>query len=374
MVNGKKIKWKQLPDAVGYPLIELILPAEDSLVVSFSWAGLKLERFFSEMEYHKGDRFSLQSVHLSGYKLYDPQRILEKSFTEKQIVGGWIAKNPGHYTLFVKATQGAFRWWHPVEVFVSTYLQPDHEKAIKKEGLKEVTDINRFFNDKVTNIFKPQYKSPRPVSPTLQLPIQGIGNWAYHSVQFNVIDSGLRARAAAKNEWKTSTGIPFSTPSDTSKNNIVFTSMWDAYPDSVVIPLTGKASEAAFLMAGSTNPMQSRLVNGIIRINYTDGSSDVLELRNPENWWPIEQDYYVDGFAFTTDAPKPIRVSLKSGTEIPANYKYTGIKGFSNFGIEGGAATVLGMPLNKNKKLRNLVLKAVANDVVIGLMGLTLIR
>ena len=150
--------------------------------------------------------------------------------------------------------------------------------------------------------------------------------------------------------------------------------MWDAYPDSVVIPLTGKAYEAAFLMAGSTNPMQSRLVNGLIRVNYTDGSSDVLELRNPENWWPIEQDYYVDGFAFTTDAPKPIRVSLKSGTEIPANYKYTGIKGFSNFGIEGGAATVLSMPLNKNKTLKNLVLKSVANDVVIGLMGVTLIR
>jgi len=120
--------------------------------------------------------------------------------------------------------------------------------------------------------------------------------------------------------------------------------------------------------------MQSRLVNGLIRVNYTDGSSDVLELRNPENWWPIEQDYYVDGFAFTTDAPKPIRVSLKSGTEIPANYKYTGIKGFSNFGIEGGAATLLGMHLNKSKTLRSLVLKAVANDVVIGLMGMTLIR
>jgi hypothetical protein len=150
--------------------------------------------------------------------------------------------------------------------------------------------------------------------------------------------------------------------------------MWDVYPDSVVIPLSGNAYEAALLMTGTTNPMQSRMVNGLIRVNYTDGSSDLLELRNPENWWPIEQDYYVDGFAFTTDAPRPIRVSLKSGTEIPANYKYTGIKGFSNFGIEGGAATVLNMYLNKNKTLKNLVLKSVANDVVIGLMGVTLIR
>ena len=54
--------------------------------------------------------------------------------------------------------------------------------------------------------------------------------------------------------------------------------MWDVYPDSVVIPLTGNANEAAFLMAGSTNPMQSRLVNGLIRVNYTDRTPQPGEL------------------------------------------------------------------------------------------------
>jgi len=97
-------------------------------------------------------------------------------------------------------------------------------------------------------------------------------------------------------------------------------------------------------------------------------------LKNPENWWPIEQDYYTDGFAFTTDAPKPIRISLKTGKEIPKDYKYTSIRGFSNFGIDGGAATVLSMPLDSKKKLKDLVLKTVANDVVIGLMSITLLR
>jgi len=150
--------------------------------------------------------------------------------------------------------------------------------------------------------------------------------------------------------------------------------MWDNYPDSVIITLKGNSSHAYFLMAGTTNPMQSRLVNGEIIINYTDGSSDKMGLKNPENWWPIEQDYYVDGFAFTTDAPRPIRISLKTGKEIPKEHEYTAIRGFSNFGIDGGAAAVLDMPLNNKKQLKSLVLKAVANDVVIGLMALTLIR
>jgi hypothetical protein len=208
----------------------------------------------------------------------------------------------------------------------------------------------------------------------LQLPVQGIGTWAYHSVQVNISDSGLRSAAGIKNEFSTSTGIPFQTPGSTGLKNIVFTSMWDNYADSVIISLKGNASNAYFLMAGSTNPMQSRITNGEIIINYTDGTSDMLELKNPESWWPIEQDYFVDGFAFTTDAPKPIRIALKTGNEIQPGYKYTSIRGFSNFGIEGGAATVLNMPLDDKKQLKNLVLKTVANDVVIGLMAVTLVR
>ncbi len=374
LVNGKKVNWKALPDAVGIPLIEIQTAGADSHTIVLEWAGKQPGRINMNMSVVPGEQILLQSTIFSQLKISDPQGILEQPVRSSKLVTISESITPGYHTLFVQTKQGAFTWWQPVDIYIpSTQVAVDRQ-PIPATGIKAKVELGQFFNDKVTHIFKPQYKSPRPVSPTLQLPIQGIGNWAYHSVHFNVIDSGLRARAGVKNEWTSSTGMPFNTPSDTATNNIVFTSMWDVYPDSVMIPLTGNAAEAAFLMAGSTNPMQSRLINGLIQVNYTDGTSDVLELRNPENWWPIEQDYYVDGFAFTTDAPKPIRVSLKSGTELPANYKYTGIKGFSNFGIEGGAATVLGMPLNKNKTLKNLVLKAVANDVVIGLMGLTLIR
>jgi hypothetical protein len=150
--------------------------------------------------------------------------------------------------------------------------------------------------------------------------------------------------------------------------------MWDNFPESIDIPLDGKASHAYFMMAGTTNPMQSRIVNGEIKVNYTDGTSDILELKNPENWWPIEQDYFIDGLAFTTDAPKPPRVYLKTG-EITRDFAaFKTIKGFSNYGVEGGAGTILDLPLDKNKTLKSLTLKAIANDVVIGLMSLTLIR
>ncbi|HWH63965.1 MAG TPA: hypothetical protein VNS50_11850, partial [Ginsengibacter sp.] len=92
------------------------------------------------------------------------------------------------------------------------------------------------------------------------------------------------------------------------------------------------------------------------------------------NWWPIEQDYIIDGYAFTTGTPFPLRLYLKEGKFDYGLKKYSAIKGFTNMAIDGGAATVLDMPLNPSKKLKSLTVETLANDVVIGLMSLTLQR
>ena len=240
----------------------------------------------------------------------------------------------------------------------------------------DTIDLSGIFNSKVTDIFKNQYFSPRPDSPTLQLPTTGIGNWCYPGVceDISIDDSGLR-RAAGKEEKITlPQGIPFQTPSGENKKNILFTSQWDVYPNQIKIPLQGKASHAYFLMAGTTNPIQSRLVNGKMIVTYEDGTKEELLLKNPENWWPVEQDYYADGFAFTTDAAVLPRVHFKTGKSTRNFKEYVSIHGFSDKGIEGGAGTVLDLPLDPSKKLKSLTLSSVANDVVIGLMSLTLKR
>ena len=204
--------------------------------------------------------------------------------------------------------------------------------------------------------------------------LQGIGNWCYPLITADINDEGVRKLAGSGNEIKTPQQVPFSTPSDSLLNNILFTSQWDNYPKEAVVPLKGKASHVHLLMAGSTNAMQSRLVNGYVITRYKDGTADTLQLVNPQNWWPIEQDYYVDGFAFTTGAAVPLRLYLKEGKFAYGLEKYSSIKGFSNRAIEGGAATVLDMALNASKELQSLTVKTMANDVVIGLMSVTLQR
>jgi hypothetical protein len=235
-----------------------------------------------------------------------------------------------------------------------------------------MVDLSKYFNDKVTQIFKNEYVSPRPTVPTLQLPTQGIGEWTHPLINANIDDKGLRKLAGEKNEFVLPHGFSLQTPSDTLKNNIVFTSQWDNYPKQVSIPLSGNASHAYFMMAGSTNPMQSRIANGVVIVSYTDGSSDTLLLKNPETWWPIEQDYYHDGYAFDINAPRPIRIHLKTGKLLTdADSRISKNNGKK---IDGGAATVLDLPLDRNKVLKDLKLQTIANDVVIGLMSVTLIR
>jgi hypothetical protein len=236
----------------------------------------------------------------------------------------------------------------------------------------DMIDLSGYFNDKVTQIFRNRYLTPRPQVTTLQLPWQGVGDWPGSLVTYTIDDSGLRKLAGEKNRIDLPQGISFSTPGTEGKNNILFTSQWDNYPVEFSIPLNGKASHAWFLMAGSTNPMQSQLDNGVLVVEYTDDTKDSLLLRNPETWWPIQEDYYTDGFAFKLKQARPIRVHLKTGAIIVPDKK--SILEYNGRKIEGGAATVLDLPLDSSKALKKITLKTIANDVVIGLMGITLER
>lgn len=127
-------------------------------------------------------------------------------------------------------------------------------------------------------------------------------------------------------------------------------------------------------MAGSTNHMQSHVTNGEVIVHYKDGTRSVLELVNPETWAPIEQDFYLDGYAFRSRLPRPYRVALKTGKvsrtfndEVDPDEVY-------GRSIDGGAAIVLDIPLDGAKELDKIEVKSIANDVVIGLMAVTLVR
>jgi hypothetical protein len=254
----------------------------------------------------------------------------------------------------------------------------DWNKKIPDATKLEPVNLAPLFNDKVTQIFRNDYRSPRSPFASLASPKQGIGGWCEPNASFDVDDSGLRA-LAAKNGGKIilPDGISLATPGEAGAKNIIFTSQWDNYPREVSVPLAGKSSHAFFLMAGSTTAMQSRFDNGEVIVTYADGSTARLALNNPVNWWPIDQDYFIDDYAFRlqltgeTPAPLPPRVDLRTGT-----IRILDVENFKGKGrkVPGGAATVLDMPLDPARELKSLTVRALANEVVIGLMSVTLAR
>ncbi len=272
-----------------------------------------------------------------------------------------------------RVRQGAFTWWE------AAAPPPDAPQAACTARAAEWTtgarvnsrhvDLTARFNDRVTELFKPgKYLSPRSPFVSLSLPSQGIGAWAGHvNAMATVDDSGLRAQGGV---LRLPSGLSFATPAGPGTANVLFTSQWDNYPKQASVPLQGRAGRAFLLMAGSSNAMQSRIDNGEVVVSYADGSRTRLALHNPDSWWPIEQDYFIDDYQFPYCGSLPVRVDLKTARVRvldPATFPQD-----LRAQIDGGSATVLEMPLERGKDLKSLELRTLANDVVIGLMGVTL--
>jgi hypothetical protein len=229
----------------------------------------------------------------------------------------------------------------------------------------EMVDLSGVLNDSVTKIFQNEYLTPRPQTCSLQMPIHGIGDWTGPTKGYNVDDSGLRRAAGAAGKWTSPQGIPFKTPGAAGAKNIAFTSQFDNYPRRIIAPLSGHARQAYFLLAGSTNAMESQLENGELVVDYADGSSQRLLLRNPTNWWPIDKNYRIDDYAFHRPGPAPMRVALATGNAYLPE---------SENAPRGGSATVLDLPLDASRELKSVTLHTESYEIVMGLMAVTLDR
>ena len=435
-VNGKKVTWKIKPNSILQPFIQFETPIgkEFNIEIAYSGQELKIEKtdYINYLSENLQLNFDSKKKIL---QVNDPQELI-KTRNGNQFE---LVKEERKGTFFVQLKQNGTKWWQPVNVDIQHPLQTkwvnkklhiqnkspkDYNGKLTANGLTktfsiaknqtstieiptnilskgtnyleldyngikqnveirdwEIENKSEFntislaskYNDRVSQIFDQKYLSPRPTVPTLQLPWQGIGNWCYPLATTQIDDSGLMANR--KNGKLEFLGIPFLI--DNKDKNIVFASQWDNYPNAVEIPLNGKGKKIYFLLAGSTNPMQSQIINGKITVQYSDGSNTELELKNPTNWWPIEQDLFDDNFAFEIPDDKiPYRVKLKTGELYKGGSlsKYSEIKGVSNRAVEGGAATILDLPIDPNKELKSIKLTAVSNDVVIGIMSATVLK
>jgi hypothetical protein len=376
-VNGQSVEGRFV-EGIGRPYFEIEAGNAPQIAVTIRWQGEAPGQTVYPAQAVQGERIEIRFPTESEYVLHDTQSL----FGERRVdranlsINALVRGEPGHRTAFVSLTQGQATWWQPIEIEVLP-AEPKKVWAFRQPtaGMTfEPVAMGDIWNDKVTQIFKNRYLSPRSPHTTLQIPWQGIGEWCVPMMDADIDDAGIRAQT--KNGLFTALGIPFTGEADAAKNNIAYTSLWDNYPDRINVPLSGRASHAYLLMAGSTNHMQVHMVNGTVTVWYKDGSSSVLELIPPETWTPIEQDFFLDGVAFRSEGERPYRVQLSTGLTTNDMEGALRLRGNSNESrrIPGGAATILDLPLDPAKELDKLTLKTESLEVVIGLMGVTLVR
>jgi hypothetical protein len=120
------------------------------------------------------------------------------------------------------------------------------------------------------------------------------------------------------------------------------------------------------MVGGSTNQMQCDIANAIIVFTYEDKSQDTLSLIPPKNYWNLSPinikagaagqvsrgDYTSEMDAFSV--PKPFPKTVQLG--------------------ENCRAMVLSRRLKTGIKLESVTLQTLSQEVVVGLMGVTIMK
>lgn len=314
---------------------------------------------FEEVEYSFGKpRIRIRLGWKNHYKVVITHHAAQSATTYAQGPKGFRIGEQNNLSFYEPLQNGVYRPTPVIELPAPTAYR--------------TIDLSAHYNASVNDIYRNEYLSPRPKATTLQIPKQGYGDWCHPQAMAEIDDQGLRdilreQRVDDRTGKIKRNQIPMQM-AHTGKN-VLFTSLWDNYPTTTEVPITGRGQKLLLMMAGSTNHMQSHIANGRLTVHYTDGTTSTLDLVNPDNWASIEQVGINDGYSYR--APALWRLSLQNGTLSRTLDKDMGIEGINRM-IPGGAATLVEMEINPMKELQSLQLETLSNDVVIGIMGITI--
>lgn len=350
-VNGKSVKWELLP-GFGCSIAKIILPKGNSANVEIS----------VEQPLPQYDAITMQTNVGAKVNLTPKDAVVTKV--------GEVPTTPGYHLVdeIVKVGDAPQR-----RVFKIKLIDPAADAALAAKTLKEVpanskwvsVDMSKKFNGDVRTIFKQQYLSPRPNTSSLRLSTDGYSTWQMmlgtnttgepNPSKAPLIDlSNVPRLTSNGNELMTKDGVPFAWSS--TENNISFTSMWDNWPRQVNVPVNKKGEAVYFLVCGFTNPMQGRITNAVISMKYSDGVVEKLEIVPPLNFWSLcnfagsDYDYKRDWFSLPNVPPTLVQLGNNC------------------------RAILMNRRLRLGATLESVSLETLSQEVMIGLMGVTIMN
>ena len=371
-VDGKPVAWESLP-GYGHSIVSVVLPKRKSVRLTLKWAGALPQYEPIATAGVAGNPIVLRAKQGKIVKIEDPQKILSATKIENGVVNAALTRNAGHHLVLALADDGKLKQW---QIFKLKITDPKAEaaeaaklvKVIPKDAKWTCLNISDQFNADVKTIFEQKYMSPRPQTCSVRLAADGFASWPFlfWGVKLPVIDLSnvgkllvseiaYPAPPRTRGRLMTPQGAPFDWQG--GERNIAFTSQWDNWPRSVTIPVGKKGKAAWLLVCGSTNQMQGKIANAQVRLKYTSGAVDKLDIIPPYNFWslcglPDGKDYDVKRDAFVLDGKLP------NSVQLGANCR----------------AILLNRRLRPNTTLESVTLETLSQDVVIGIMGVTVME
>ncbi|MBE0653567.1 MAG: DUF4450 domain-containing protein [Bacteroidales bacterium] len=369
-VNGKKVKWELVPSA-GNTMVKVVLPKAQKadIVVETEHA---LPYYSPEiLEGNARDAIELKAKDAVIVEYYDPQKVLAKPELKNGIVTSELTANKGHHTVVARVIAGECPQLRVFRIKINNPAEEQEFKAkfvdiVPADAAWEEINISQNLNADLREIFKQKYLSPRPNTVSARIGDDGYSPWTFpHWKLFTPeIDFGYVNDYLDGNRIITPQEVPFLW--NNGQMNVAFTSLWDNYPHQLTFPVNRKGKAAWLLVSGSTNVMQCQIANAVIRLNYADGKTDSLELIPPVNYWNLSP--------IITHAPEPGQNSRNDYLSEVDTFCLPGkLPEFVQLG-KNCRAMVLNIKMRDDAELKSITLETLSQEVVVGLMGITLME
>jgi hypothetical protein len=359
-VNGKPVKWHVIP-GFGRSIVKMELPSTASAEVEVTTDDALKTYPAVYLSGNSGDPATLKAENGEIVDFDDPQGVLKNAEIEKGAITGKFTTNEGDHEVFGLTAVGKTKQWrifkvHVTDVKADEFLTGKTDVDVPQGATWDQVEMRPELNGDIRTIYQQQYVSPRPNTCSLRIAINGYSSWQnYRSGSSPKIDLANVASLSDKSgHLLAGNGVPFQLSSGT--NNIAFTSRWDNWPKQVEVPVNEKGNAVWFLLCGTTDPMEVRIPNAELRMTYADGVVEKMEITPPFNFWTMcpfggnDYDYQRDGFSLPKVPPTTVQLG------------------------QNCRAILLGWHLRPGVPLKSVTLETLSEEVVVGLMGVTVMK
>jgi hypothetical protein len=357
-LNGRQIEWSAEP-GFGCTWVRALVEDADEIELAIEVTGRVTGSPSTSLSGQVGHDTVLTTPVGTVSRWNDFHGAVENARSEGSSISGRFAQKPGSHLLRAEVEVGDLPQWHLFKLQITDPVaeaRRNEETGIAPPGKSRwrCLDVTRHYNGDIRTIFKQEYLSPRPATCSVRLGVDGYSAWTFPYWRNDppTIDLlNLDALSESRGRILTPQRIPFTRFAD--DNNVAFTSLWDNWPSSVTIPVNLAGEAVGLLVCGSTFPMQLRIANAELRFRYADGGVETRELIPPMNFWSLcswgGYDYNYETDAFALPETPPPTVQLGNNCRV----------------------MVLSWRLRPGVELESVTLETLSQDVVTGLMGIS---